>query len=529
MPVQVFGTHLDEAVHADDSPVPLVFRTAVDFIEMHGIQQQGLYRLPGQLSRVNGLKSQFDGGKVVVLEREARTASLPDDVNVVTSLLKSFLRVLPEDLVHGMGVDFFDAAKQCQTDGDIGPFKALLESLPSEKYHMLGFLSRHLENVASHCMENKMNVSNLVVVFQPTTNINSVVLGHLIKNAGELFPDVSCMPCSTVTYAQAINAAFTMPKKDPGLRRQGSTKKSQTSAKGLRRNNSTKKERERLKSENDLIEFEPNTIPQSDKDRMLAELRMLDTNINKHAEDMKFSDAQGAYYPAEQMQNFESLMQEKSELKRKLKLLSDVGQKLAASTGANPGPVDEVEKMLMLLANELHFHNREQFAINMRLQQRVDEEKEKLNTAQARLRRLDQETVKDKISKGTTAVETSASKEQLQWKHAQLMVTYAQLQQRNQALAADSQGLCAKLVTERNDCAALRAKLNSKVTPLQSNFQLNRDWEYRIPEHEMPTSTMKPFAFQQFKRTSTVSVVNRASSVLYGLSTPRPLPDGRLL
>jgi len=63
---QVFGTHLDEAVTADDTPVPLVFRACVDFIEMHGITQQGLYRLPGQTSRINALKQQFDAGKVVV-------------------------------------------------------------------------------------------------------------------------------------------------------------------------------------------------------------------------------------------------------------------------------------------------------------------------------------------------------------------------------------------------------------------------------------------------------------------------------
>ena len=62
--------------------------------------------------------------------------------------------------------------------------------------------------------------------------------------------------------------------------------------------------------------------------------------------------------------------------------------KSQSDAGDAAGPVDEVERMLTLLVHELHFHNREQTAINLRLRQRVDDEKERLNTVQAKVRRL---------------------------------------------------------------------------------------------------------------------------------------------
>ena len=51
---------------------------------------------------------------------------------------------------------------------------------------------------------------------------------------------------------------------------------------------------------------------------------MLDANIDRHTEDMKFYDAKGNHYPKERMLNLQSLMHEKTGLKRRLKMLHNM-------------------------------------------------------------------------------------------------------------------------------------------------------------------------------------------------------------
>lgn len=97
---QLFGAELDSVVareaklHSGQSPVPVVLRRCVEEIERRGLDIIGLYRLCGSATKKRLLREAF--------ERNCRAVELsPDhvpDINVITGVLKDYLRELPEPL-----------------------------------------------------------------------------------------------------------------------------------------------------------------------------------------------------------------------------------------------------------------------------------------------------------------------------------------------------------------------------------------------------------------------------------------------
>lgn len=81
-------------MHSGQSPVPVVLRRCVEEIERRGLDIIGLYRLCGSATKKRLLREAF--------ERNCRAVELsPDhvpDINVITGVLKDYLRELPEPL-----------------------------------------------------------------------------------------------------------------------------------------------------------------------------------------------------------------------------------------------------------------------------------------------------------------------------------------------------------------------------------------------------------------------------------------------
>lgn len=98
-----FGVNLAEQMMRDTVEVPRILEKCCEAIETYGITSVGLYRLSGTTSKVQKLK--------MVLDRDLEAVDLMSDewrmdVNNITSVLKLWLRELPEplltfDLYHG--------------------------------------------------------------------------------------------------------------------------------------------------------------------------------------------------------------------------------------------------------------------------------------------------------------------------------------------------------------------------------------------------------------------------------------------
>ncbi|XP_042182396.1 rho GTPase-activating protein 24 isoform X6 [Oncorhynchus tshawytscha] len=141
----------------------MLVEQCVGFIRKWGLREEGLFRLPGQANLVKELQDAFDCG-------EKPSFDCNTDVHTVASLLKLYLRELPEPVIpFSKFDDFLSCTKMLCKDEESGmkELKRQVECLPPVNYNLLQYICRFLDEVQSYSGVNKMSVQNLATVFGP--------------------------------------------------------------------------------------------------------------------------------------------------------------------------------------------------------------------------------------------------------------------------------------------------------------------------------------------------------------------------
>ncbi|XP_075970829.1 rho GTPase activating protein at 100F isoform X4 [Anticarsia gemmatalis] len=174
----LFGAELEAVVSREPRPphappVPLIVRRCVEEIERRGLDIIGLYRLCGSASKKRILREAF--------ERNARGVELaPDsvpDINVITGLLKDYLRELPQPLfsrcLYQMTLDALGVCLPDDREGNARLMASIVECLPRAARATLVFLLDHLALVVAAQDRNKMSPQHLAVALAPPLMLQS--------------------------------------------------------------------------------------------------------------------------------------------------------------------------------------------------------------------------------------------------------------------------------------------------------------------------------------------------------------------
>uniref|UniRef100_A0A8C2P3R0 Rho-GAP domain-containing protein n=1 Tax=Capra hircus TaxID=9925 RepID=A0A8C2P3R0_CAPHI len=141
--------------------VPAIVGSIVEYLTAHGLTQEGLFRVNGNVKVVEQLRWKFESGVPVELGRDG-------DVCAAASLLKLFLRELPESVITStLQPRFLQLFQDERNDAEESNLRALIEELPDTHYCLLKYLCQFLSKVAKHHVQNRMNVHNLATVFGP--------------------------------------------------------------------------------------------------------------------------------------------------------------------------------------------------------------------------------------------------------------------------------------------------------------------------------------------------------------------------
>ncbi|XP_055376704.1 uncharacterized protein LOC129608919 isoform X2 [Condylostylus longicornis] len=150
----------------DNEFVPMIVDICAKIVEKKGLQVVGIYRIPGNKAAISELKEQVN--KSDFQWDSVDTDLRWDDVNVVSSLLKLFIRSLPDALLPGTSyINFIEADKKCG-ERRLKELCYLLTTLPPHSYETMKHIIRHLSRVSKNCEINLMEPKNLAIIFGPS-------------------------------------------------------------------------------------------------------------------------------------------------------------------------------------------------------------------------------------------------------------------------------------------------------------------------------------------------------------------------
>ncbi|XP_039613326.1 rac GTPase-activating protein 1 isoform X2 [Polypterus senegalus] len=161
---------LSDYVSQSSPMIPSLVVQCVNEIEKRGLQEVGIYRVPGCDRIVKELKEKYVRGK-----------GLPplgkvEDIHVVCGLLKDFLRKLKEPIVtFHLHKTFINAGLLNNIDESIAAICQAIEELPQPNRDTLAFIILHLQRVMKS-PDCKMDLNNLSRVFGPT------IVGHSVPD-----------------------------------------------------------------------------------------------------------------------------------------------------------------------------------------------------------------------------------------------------------------------------------------------------------------------------------------------------------
>nr|CDS19401.1 ralA binding protein 1 [Echinococcus granulosus] len=224
----VIGVPLETALERNPShdgvPLPAFVRYLIDFIEEYGLAVEGIYRVPGVNSQVKQFINALNNGvefpdipptspaylhydetpksvRATMLEVMDGSTTFPEvaftppppphDPAVVTSVLKHFLRSLPEPLLTTELSSSIEVIcdQTADTSNGGGRRRRLAElvhrRLPRVNRYLLAWLLQHMIRVIDRAGDNKMTLSNLVIVFSPTLRMSHRLLALLLQPSPE--------------------------------------------------------------------------------------------------------------------------------------------------------------------------------------------------------------------------------------------------------------------------------------------------------------------------------------------------------
>uniref|UniRef100_A0A5F5PKZ3 Rho GTPase-activating protein SYDE1 n=1 Tax=Equus caballus TaxID=9796 RepID=A0A5F5PKZ3_HORSE len=166
---RVFGLPLPLLVEREQPPgqVPLIIQKCVGQIERRGLRVVGLYRLCGSAAMKKELRDAFERDSAAVCLSE----DLYPDINVITGILKDYLRELPTPLItqplYQVVLEAMAQGPPSRTPPSTEGTRGLLSCLPDVERATLTLLLDHLRLVSSFHAHNRMTPQNLAVCFGP--------------------------------------------------------------------------------------------------------------------------------------------------------------------------------------------------------------------------------------------------------------------------------------------------------------------------------------------------------------------------
>ncbi|XP_029907892.1 SLIT-ROBO Rho GTPase-activating protein 3 isoform X2 [Myripristis murdjan] len=145
-------------------PIPLVVESCIRYINLYGLQQQGIFRVPGSQVEVNDIKNSFERGEDPLIDDQNE-----HDINSVAGVLKLYFRGLENPLFpKERFLDFISTIKLETGAERAHHIQQIIVTLPRTIIIVMRYLFAFLNHLSQYSDENMMDPYNLAICFGPT-------------------------------------------------------------------------------------------------------------------------------------------------------------------------------------------------------------------------------------------------------------------------------------------------------------------------------------------------------------------------
>ncbi|CAI5767470.1 SLIT-ROBO Rho GTPase-activating protein 3 isoform X2 [Podarcis raffonei] len=144
--------------------IPLVVESCIRYINLYGLQQQGIFRVPGSQVEVNDIKNSFERGEDPLADDQNER-----DINSVAGVLKLYFRGLENPLFPKERFqDLISTIKIESVAERVHQIQQIVITLPRAVIIVMRYLFAFLNHLSQYSDENMMDPYNLAICFGPT-------------------------------------------------------------------------------------------------------------------------------------------------------------------------------------------------------------------------------------------------------------------------------------------------------------------------------------------------------------------------
>ncbi|XP_061677943.1 SLIT-ROBO Rho GTPase-activating protein 1 isoform X3 [Syngnathoides biaculeatus] len=196
--VRLFNGNMESYIKDSGQAIPRVVESCIRYINLYGLQHQGIFRVSGSQLEVNDIKNSFERGNDPLTDDESN-----HDINSVAGVLKLYFRGLENPLFPKERFTELLSCIRIENLYDRAVYiRKILLTIPRSVLVVMRYLFAFLNHLSQYSDENMMDPYNLAICFGPTlmptpesqdqvscqAHVNEIIKTIIIHNE-TIFPD----------------------------------------------------------------------------------------------------------------------------------------------------------------------------------------------------------------------------------------------------------------------------------------------------------------------------------------------------
>uniref|UniRef100_A0A8C1QVI8 SLIT-ROBO Rho GTPase-activating protein 1-like n=1 Tax=Cyprinus carpio TaxID=7962 RepID=A0A8C1QVI8_CYPCA len=205
--------------------IPLIVQSCIRFINLYGLQHQGIFRVSGSQVEVNDIKNSFERGNDPLTDEENN-----HDINSVAGVLKMYFRNLDNPLFPKEKFNDLIACVRTESLFERAlSIRKILTTTPRPALVVMRYLFAFLNHLSQYSDENMMDTGNLAICFGPTlmptpdlldqvscqTHVNEIIKTIIIHHE-TIFPDTKELEGPVYEKCMSNTEYCESPYSEPG-------------------------------------------------------------------------------------------------------------------------------------------------------------------------------------------------------------------------------------------------------------------------------------------------------------------------